>query len=165
MTKAIPAAGYSTFLETFEELSSFIPVFRIIEYVTLGIFCIEYILRIWTSTYLYPDSGQATARLRFLISFDGIVDLLTIVPMTFLSGFIIFRMLRVARIFGWKDESDYFFCIYCIDTYAGKQPLYVQCGAWCSAGCVQKRFQRNVVEYVHPADSGIRWYLSNNYSW
>ena len=99
MIKAIPSAGYSTFLETFEELSSFIPVFRIIEYVTLGIFCIEYILRIWTSTYLYPDSGQATARLRFLISFDGIVDLLTIVPMTFLSGFIIFRMLRVARIF------------------------------------------------------------------
>lgn len=39
------------------------------------------------------------ARLRFLISFDGIIDLLTIVPASFLSGFVIFRMLRVARIF------------------------------------------------------------------
>ena len=38
-------------------------------------------------------------KLRFLISFDGVIDLLTIVPVFFLSGFVIFRMLRVARIF------------------------------------------------------------------
>jgi voltage-gated potassium channel len=38
------------------------------------------------------------ARLRFLRSFDGIVDLLTILPFFFLSGFIVFRMLRVVRI-------------------------------------------------------------------
>ena len=31
--------------------------------------------------------------------FDGVVDILTIVPVFFLSGFVIFRMLRVARIF------------------------------------------------------------------
>lgn len=36
---------------------------------------------------------------RFLISFDGIIDLLTILPFFFLSGMVIFRMLRVARIF------------------------------------------------------------------
>ena len=34
-----------------------------------------------------------------MISFDVIVDLLTIIPAFFLSGFVIFRMLRVARIF------------------------------------------------------------------
>ena len=34
-----------------------------------------------------------------MISFDGVIDLLTIVPVFFLSGFVIFRMLRVARIF------------------------------------------------------------------
>ena len=38
-------------------------------------------------------------RLKFLYSFDGVVDLLTIIPAFFLSGFVIFRMLRVARIF------------------------------------------------------------------
>ena len=33
------------------------------------------------------------------VSFDGIVDLFTIIPAFFLSGFVIFRMLRVARVF------------------------------------------------------------------
>ena len=69
------------------------------EYVTIFIFCVEYILRIWTAEYLYPDKNRGRSRLRFLVSFDGIVDLLTIVPVFFLSGFVIFRMLRVARIF------------------------------------------------------------------
>ena len=66
---------------------------------TLGIFCVEYVLRIWTAEYLYPNIGRRQAKLRFLISFDGVIDLLTIVPVFFLSGFVIFRMLRVARIF------------------------------------------------------------------
>ena len=48
---------------------------------------------------LYPNIGRKQAKLRFLISFDGVIDLLTIVPVFFLSGFVIFRMLRVARIF------------------------------------------------------------------
>ena len=72
---------------------------KAIEYVTLGIFCVEYVLRIWTAEYLYPNIGRRQAKLRFLISFDGVIDLLTIVPVFFLSGFVIFRMLRVARIF------------------------------------------------------------------
>ena len=63
------------------------------------IFCIEYALRIWTADYLYPEKTPGRARFCFLISFDGVVDLLTIIPVFFLSGFIIFRMLRVARIF------------------------------------------------------------------
>lgn len=88
-----------TFLQTFEELSSLSLCFHILEYVTLGIFCIEYILRIWTADYLYPQFSKGRARIRFIFSFDGIVDILTIIPVFFLSGFVIFRMLRVARIF------------------------------------------------------------------
>ena len=88
-----------TFMETFVELSFLTPVIKTIEGITLVIFCIEYILRIWTANYLYPEITTCRARLRFLFSFDGIVDLLTIVPVAFLSGFVIFRMLRVARIF------------------------------------------------------------------
>ncbi len=88
-----------TFLQTFEELSFLSLCFNILEYVTLGIFCIEYILRIWTADYLYPQLSKCRARIRFIFSFDGIVDILTIIPVFFLSGFVIFRMLRVARIF------------------------------------------------------------------
>lgn len=88
-----------TFLLTFQQLKNLFPLFKGIEYVTVIIFCAEYILRIWTAELLYPGMRKVKARLKFLVSFDGIVDLLTIVPVFFLSGFVIFRMLRVARIF------------------------------------------------------------------
>ena len=88
-----------TFLQTFDELTFLFPAFHVIEVITILIFCVEYILRIWTADYLYPDKNEFRSRLRFLISFDGIIDLLTILPFFFLSGMVIFRMLRVARIF------------------------------------------------------------------
>lgn len=88
-----------TFLETFEELAFLHTTFKVIEYTTLLIFCVEYILRIWTAPDLYKDKKPGQARLHFLLSFDGIIDFLTIVPASYLSGFVIFRMLRVARIF------------------------------------------------------------------
>lgn len=88
-----------TFLETFDRLASFSVLFKTVEAVTVFVFCVEYILRIWTANYLYPEVTAGHARFKFLISFDGIIDLLTIIPAFFLSGFVIFRMLRVARIF------------------------------------------------------------------
>ena len=88
-----------TFLLTFNELAFLFPLFKVIEYVTVGIFCVEYAVRIWTAEFLYPGMRKIKARYKFMVSFDGIVDILTIVPVFFLSGFVIFRMLRVARIF------------------------------------------------------------------
>lgn len=87
------------FLDTFDELSAYAPLFKTVESVTVVIFCVEYLLRIWTAEYLYPGRGRLKAVLNFLVSFDGIVDLCTILPFFFLSGFIAFRMLRVVRIF------------------------------------------------------------------
>ena len=86
-------------LETFSELDRYMPVFKGIEVVTVVIFTIEYAARIWTADYLYPDCSHVRAVLKFLLSFDGIVDLLTILPFFFLSGFAAFRILRVVRIF------------------------------------------------------------------
>ncbi len=86
------------FLQTFSELHDWFAYFKAVEYVTTGIFCIEYVLRIWTAQYLYPEKSKREAKLRFLVSFDGIVDLFTIIPAFFLTGFIAFRMLRVVRI-------------------------------------------------------------------
>ncbi|SFQ36133.1 voltage-gated potassium channel [Lachnospiraceae bacterium XBB1006] len=85
-------------LETFSSLAAFHTTFWWIENLTTAFFCIEYVLRIWTADLLYPERGQIRARLRFLVSYDGIVDLLTILPWFFLSGFVVFRMLRVVRI-------------------------------------------------------------------
>ena len=89
----------SMFLETFDGLAPFYGLFKAVEDITVVIFCIEYALRIWTAEYLYPNLSKEKAKVRFLVSFDGVVDLLTILPFFFLSGFIVFRMLRVVRIF------------------------------------------------------------------
>ena len=85
-------------LETFEETAKYASVLHVIEVVTIIIFGIEYLLRIWTAEYLYPDKSKGQAVLKFLVSFDGIVDLCTILPFFFLSGFVALRMLRVVRI-------------------------------------------------------------------
>lgn len=87
------------FFETFEELALLYPLFTVIEIVTVIFFCIEYVLRIWTADLLYPGVSRRRAVWKFLRSYDGIVDLLTILPFFYLSGFIVFRMLRVVRIF------------------------------------------------------------------
>lgn len=87
------------FLETFDFFDPWIRLLKIIEAVTIGIFIVEYLLRLWTADFLYPDMGRIKAAGRFVISFDGIVDLLTILPFFFLSGFVGFRILRVVRIF------------------------------------------------------------------
>ena len=85
-------------LETFDEAAAYSGILSAIEMITIIIFGIEYLLRIWTAEYLYPGKSKGKAVLRFLVSFDGIVDLCTILPFFFLSGFIALRMLRVVRI-------------------------------------------------------------------
>lgn len=96
------------FLQTFSSMSAYHDVFKVIEYVTVGFFCVEYLLRIATADFLYPGKSKGMAVLRFLFSFDGIVDLLTIIPAFFLTGFVVFRMLRVVRIFHlFRINSQY----------------------------------------------------------
>ena len=88
----------SLILLTFEPLRPVFPLLHVVEWGTTVIFCIEYFARIWTAEYLYGEKGIRSA-LKFMLSFDGIIDLLTILPLFFLGGFIAFRFLRVARIF------------------------------------------------------------------
>jgi len=86
-------------LETYSNLTPFFPLMDKIALVTIIIFCIEYSLRIWTADLLYPNLTKGKAVLKFLVSYDGIVDLFTILPFFFLSGFVAFRILRIIRIF------------------------------------------------------------------
>ncbi len=87
------------FLQTFDELSCFHTVFQCVEIITLLFFLVEYVLRIWTATCRFPGKTPSQAALAFITSWDGIIELLTILPFFFLSGFVAFRMLRVVRIF------------------------------------------------------------------
>lgn len=90
-----------TFLHTFDELSAYRHIFSIIEYVTTIIFIAEYILRIYTSDLLYPELKVPKCIFRYIFSFYGIVDLLTIISyfsVIFTNGFVTFKMIRVVRI-------------------------------------------------------------------
>ena len=90
---------FCMFLDTFQEMQPFGTVLHTLETITVIVFCVEYALRIWTADYLFPGEPRGRAVVKFLRSFDGVVDLLTILPFFFLSGFVVFRMLRVVRIF------------------------------------------------------------------
>ena len=90
-----------TFLETFDALAAYKEVMRGIESFTIVVFMVEYILRIWTSEYLYPDISRGEAVNKFLFSFYGVVDFLTIVSyfsVLYSNGAIVLRMIRVVRI-------------------------------------------------------------------
>lgn len=86
-------------LRTFDGLRPYAGIMDVLEDITLVFFVVEYALRIWTSCYLFPGRSALGAAVGFIFSLDGIVELLTILPMFYLSGFVAFRMMRVIRIF------------------------------------------------------------------
>ena len=91
-----------TFMLTFEQLEYLKDALGYIEFGTIIIFVIEYILRLWTAKYLYYEEKPFCSALRFVVSFYGLVDLLTIcsyfAPFLFSNGIVALRMLRVVRI-------------------------------------------------------------------
>lgn len=98
----------SLILESFDHLSFMAGVFKIIDIVSIIFFLTEYVLRIVTSDYLYPDEKKTVAAWKFISSLDGVIELLTILPFYYLSGFVVFRLLRVARILRlFKINSTY----------------------------------------------------------
>lgn len=70
-------------------------VFHNIELFSITIFTIEYLLRLWTADLLYPNRGPITSRLRYMISFMALIDLLAILP--FYLPFLIPIDLRALR--------------------------------------------------------------------
>lgn len=89
--------------DTFDSSIQYKSILDTIELVTLTIFVIEYLLRLWTADLLYPEESCAQAVAHFVFSFYGLVDLFTFLPyfmpFMFPSGIVAFRMLRVIRIF------------------------------------------------------------------
>ena len=96
------------FMETFDVFTPYYGTLKSIEAGTIGVFIIEYLLRLWTADQIYPQYRPVMAALRFVVSFEGIVDLLTILPFFFLSGIVALRILRVVRVFRlFKVNASY----------------------------------------------------------
>jgi len=106
-----------TFLETFDGLAAYKPIMERAELFTILVFMVEYILRIWTSEYLYPDKSREDAVMAFLFSFYGIVDFLAIISyfsVLYSNGAVVLRMVRVVRIlrlFKVNQSFDAFYVV------------------------------------------------------
>ena len=75
-------------------------VFQVFETITVVVFTVEYILRVWTADLLYPESKHP--RLKYVFSFMALIDLLAILPfyLPFISADLRFlRMMRLFRLF------------------------------------------------------------------
>ena len=83
-----------------------------VEAFTVAFFAIDYILRLWTSSYLYPGKSKPAALVKYAISFNGLVDMLSCVPyylpVFFPGGMAAFRIFRVMRIFRIFRINAYF---------------------------------------------------------
>ena len=94
---------FAIILGTFEEAKPYMSILKIIELVTVIIFAIEYLLRLWTADYLYPEKKRWKAILAFAFSIFGLIDFLSFfpyfLPVLFPKGAVAFRMFRVIRIF------------------------------------------------------------------
>ncbi len=91
-------------LDTVSKLSvKYGTIYDTIEALTVAFFALDCFFRIWTAKYQYPNLTEGRAIAKYLLSFDGIVDLLSFVPyylpMFFPSGMAVFRFFRVIRIF------------------------------------------------------------------
>lgn len=103
---------FATLFSTYKESGPYTAVLDAIELVTSLIFTVEYILRVWTAEYLYPGESRLGARVKFVFSFYGLIDLLTFLPfylpLFFPAGAVAFRLLRVIRIFRlFKINTQY----------------------------------------------------------
>ena len=94
---------FVTFFSTFDQAKGYENILDAAELVTVIIFAVEYILRVWTSQYLYPEKSKAKAALSFALSAPGLIDLFSFLPyflpVFFPAGAVAFRMFRVIRIF------------------------------------------------------------------
>ncbi len=87
-------------------------VLETIEAVTVAFFAFDLILRLWTAGCVYSKNSEPVALLRYIFSFNGIIDILSCVPyylpFFFPSGIAAFRIFRVMRIFRIFRVNAYF---------------------------------------------------------
>lgn len=160
-----------TFCQTFAQLARYSALLQTAELITILIFTVEYLLRLWTAEYLYPELGHGRARLKFALSFYGMVDLLTILPyflpFVFPSGAVAFRMFRVVRIlrlFRVNAKYDAFHVITTVLKEKRNQLMYsiflVLVLMMASSLCMYGLEHEAQPEHFSNAFSGIWWSVS-----
>ncbi len=91
------------FLESYEHINGiYSDEFHFFEICAVGLFTIEYITRIWIADLKYPQLSPSKARLKFMRSVPGLIDLMAILPFylpyLFKVDLRILRLLRLTRL-------------------------------------------------------------------
>jgi voltage-gated potassium channel len=91
-------------IESFESLATdYDTWFRLFEVITVLVFTIEYLLRLWTADIRFPDVKGFRARVRYVFTFMALIDLFSVLP--FYLPFLLpvdlrfLRILRLTRMF------------------------------------------------------------------
>ena len=70
----------TVFITTFDPAEEIQFWLQRIETVSVGIFTVEYLLRIWTADLLYPESGFFGSRVKYILSPLAMIDMMAILP-------------------------------------------------------------------------------------
>ena len=104
---------FSAFAITFDYMErNYKGILLGIEAVTTFFFAIDYVLRLITANELFPKDKEATAIRKYVLSFTGIIDLLSFLPY-YLPVFFpveaaVFKLFRVARILRLFRINSYY---------------------------------------------------------
>ena len=101
-------------------------ILLLIERITVIFFSIDYVLRLWTAKYIFDADTEYGAMRKYMLSFSGIVDLLSFLPyflpIFFPSGAVAFRIFRIIRIFRLFRINAYYDSLYVItEVIVGKR--------------------------------------------
>lgn len=101
MTALILLNVVTVILETVQNIhAAYLSLFSIIDFVSIAIFTVEYVIRLWICTLNPAYSHPVTGRLRYMVSGYAIIDLLAFLP--FYIPFLIpidLRFIRILRLF------------------------------------------------------------------
>ena len=102
-----------TMMYTFDSMEQrYGPLLLTLEAITVVFFAVDYALRVWSAPALRPSAPALRATWKYVISFTGIIDLLSFLPyylpIFFPAGAAVFRLFRVVRIFRLFQINAYY---------------------------------------------------------
>ncbi len=94
--------------DTFNVSAEFRAVMNVTETVSVVFFTAEYFVRVWTADLTFPEASPLRARLKYIFSFQAIIDVMALLPfylpfmlpvnLVVLRVFRVFRLLRLFKV-------------------------------------------------------------------
>ena len=105
-------SGGAVIIDLFFNISEeFRQALNVFEYVTVGLFIVEYLIRLWVCEFEYPEcENKLQAIWEFITSFDSLIDVISIVSVLFNEipkEFAILRMVKLIKLVRLVKMSDY----------------------------------------------------------